>query len=101
MTRSFALRRGPRVLAATPAKLGERQRALHALNRLGFGPRPGDVEKVMNIGVDKWIDQQLHPERIADTAVAARLQNFPTLQLSDSAIVQKYSLPLQQMRSEE
>jgi len=100
MKRSFALLACALLLAASPAKLSERQRALHALNRLGFGPRPGDVEKVMNAGVDKWIDQQLHPERIADTAVAARLQNFPTLQLSDSDIVQKYYLPLQQMRRE-
>src|ERR1043165_6570813 len=100
MKRSFALLACALLLAASPAKLRERPRALHALNRLGFGPRPGDVEKVMNVGVDKWIDQQLHPERIADNAVAARLQNFPTLQLSDSAIVQKYYLPLQQMRRE-
>ena len=57
------------LLAASPAKLTERQRALHALNRLGFGPRPGDVDKVLAIGVDKWIAQQLAPERIADAAV--------------------------------
>jgi len=57
------------VLAAT---LTEQQRAEHALNRLAFGPRPGDVERVMKIGVDRWIDQQLHPERIAD-------RDFPSI----------------------
>ena len=42
----------------------EQRRAIHALNRLTFGPRPGDVQHVITIGVDQWIDLQLHPERI-------------------------------------
>jgi len=89
------------LIAASPSKkLTERQRALHALNRLGFGPRPGDVDRVMNIGVDTWIDQQLHPERIADTAVAARLQGYATLQMSDRDIVQKYYAPIVEIRRE-
>ena len=46
--------------------MDDQKRALHALNRLTFGPRPGDVERVTAIGVDKWIDQQLHPEKIDD-----------------------------------
>src|SRR5438874_3932629 len=53
-------------------KMDEQKRALHALNRLAFGPRPGDVERVTAIGVDKWIDQQLHPEKIDDRAIDAR-----------------------------
>ena len=48
----------------------ERARAEHALNRLAFGARPGDVERVMRIGVDRWIEQQLHPERIDDRTFA-------------------------------
>jgi uncharacterized protein (DUF1800 family) len=89
------------LVAASPSKhLTERQRALHALNRLGFGPRPGDVDRVMKIGVDNWIDQQIHPERIADNVVAARLQNLPTLQMSDRDIVQKYYAPIVAMRRE-
>src|SRR5881227_3206328 len=88
------------LLAASPAKLTERQRALHALNRLGFGPRPGDVDKVVKLGVDKWIDRQLHPERIADAAVDARLRNFTTLQMSDRDIVQTYYAPIVELRRE-
>src|ERR1700757_2160223 len=80
--------------------LTERQRALHALNRLGFGPRPGDVDKVLAVGVDRWIAQQLVPERIPDTALAARLQNYATLQMSDRDIVQKYYAPIVEMRRE-
>ena len=56
------------LVAASPAT--ERQKAQHALNRLAFGARPGDVEKVMRVGVDRWIEQQLRPERIADRAFA-------------------------------
>ena len=45
------------------------QQIIQALNRLTFGPRPGDALKVRAIGLDKWIDQQLHPERINDSAI--------------------------------
>ena len=62
-------------LAATPAP-SERQRAEHALNRLGFGAKPGDVERVVRTGVDRWIEQQLHPERIDDRAVEARVARY-------------------------
>src|SRR5436189_6114370 len=79
-------------------KLSDRQRALHALNRLAFGPRPGDVDKVLKDGVDVWIDQQLHPDAIPDRAVEARLQNMPTLRLSNSAIMDTYYKPLVQAR---
>ena len=41
----------------------EQKRAVHALNRLTFGPRPGDVERVASMGVDDWINQQLHPDK--------------------------------------
>ena len=58
--------------------MDEQKRALHALNRLTFGPRPGDVDRVTAMGVDKWIDQQLHPEKIDDRALDARLAPFRT-----------------------
>ena len=60
----------------------EQKRALHALDRLTFGPRPGDVQSVAAIGVDKWIEQQLHPEKIDDSAMQARLSGYRTLQMS-------------------
>ena len=40
------------------------QREIHVLSRLGFGPRPGDIERVKSIGVDRYIDEQLHPASI-------------------------------------
>ena len=60
-------------VAATPS---ERERAEHAVARLTFGAKPGDVERVMRVGVDRWIDQQLHPERIDDRAVEARVARY-------------------------
>src|SRR5947209_17424882 len=59
--------------ASSNTKLNDRERALHALNRLAFGPRPGDVDAVMKDGVNTWIEQQLHPEAIPDRAVEARI----------------------------
>src|ERR1700724_3993486 len=67
-----------------PADAGsnEQKRAVHALNRLTFGPRPGDVQQVMAMGVDRWIDLQLHPEQIADSSFESRLTPFRTLHMS-------------------
>ena len=47
-------------------ELTEDEAILHALNRLGFGPRPGDVERVRAMGLEKWIDEQLNPQSIPD-----------------------------------
>jgi uncharacterized protein (DUF1800 family) len=67
------------------------QEILHALNRLTFGPRPGDVEAVRKMGVKKWIDQQLHPERIAEnSAVALRLEPLESLHMSGEEIATNY-----------
>src|SRR5271154_4526355 len=63
-------------------ELTEDQAILHALNRLAYGPRPGDVERIRQMGLEKWIDQQLHPESIDDSALDKHLQNYPTLDMS-------------------
>jgi len=80
--------------ATSDNRLTDRQRALHALNRLAFGPRPGDVDAVMKDGVDTWIEQQLHPEAIPDRAVEARIANLPTMKLSNAQIVKTYYEPV-------
>ena len=77
--------------AATP--MDEQKRALHALNRLAFGPRPGDVERVAAMGVDKWIDQQLHPEKIDDHALEVRLEPLRTLRMNTREIVENFPPP--------
>ena len=70
--------------------LSEEVAILHALNRLGFGPRPGDLERVKEMGLQKWIDQQLHPESIDDSALDARLDRFPTLKMSSSKLLDEF-----------
>ncbi len=74
-------------------QLDERQRAVHALNRLAFGPRPGDVDRVLAMGVDKWIDQQLNPQKIDDRALEARLDDLRTLKMSAKDLVQNFPPP--------
>ncbi len=74
-------------------QMDEQKRALHALNRLSFGPRPGDVERVTAMGVDKWIDEQLHPEKIDDHALDARLAPFRTLHMDTREMVENFLPP--------
>src|SRR5438270_4462172 len=71
-------------------QLDEQKRAVHALNRLTFGPRPGDVQRVAAMGVDKWIDLQLHPEKIEDSAVEAKLAPLRPLRMDTKEIVENF-----------
>ena len=73
--------------------MDEQKRALHALNRLAFGPRPGDVERVAAMGVDQWIDQQLHPDKIDDRSLDARLAPFRTLRMDTREMVENFPPP--------
>jgi uncharacterized protein (DUF1800 family) len=74
------------------------QAVVHVLSRIGFGPRPGDVEKVRAMGIQRYIDEQLRPERIADVSMAARLDGLPSLRLSSRQIAEQYELPELQAR---
>ena len=73
--------------------LDESKRALHALNRLTFGPRSGDLQRVAEIGVDKWIDLQLHPEKIDDSVLEAKLAPLRTLRMDTREIVENFPPP--------
>ena len=75
--------------AETPAQL-ERRRALHALNRLTFGPRPGEVDKVLAKGVDSWIEDQLHPESIDDAALGPHMSAYRALTLKPQELAQTF-----------
>jgi uncharacterized protein (DUF1800 family) len=68
----------------------------HALNRLAYGPRPGDVERVRQMGLAKWIDQQLNPNSIDDKALEARLENYPTLKMTSAKLIEEYPRPKQE-----
>ncbi|MGH9687327.1 MAG: DUF1800 domain-containing protein [Candidatus Acidiferrales bacterium] len=83
-----------RVIGKLPiAELTEDQAILHALNRLGYGPTPGEVEHVKKIGLETWIDQQLHPETIDDSALDARLAKYPTLSMSSQQLLDQFRPP--------
>ncbi len=65
-------------------------RILHALNRFTFGPRPGDLDAVRAIGLDKWFDQQLHPAGLDESVLDARLAQFPAMQWSTENLIFRY-----------
>jgi len=69
------------------------KRALHALDRLTFGPRPGEVERVSKMGVENWIELQLDPDRINDSNLDARLAPFRTLRMNTREIVENFPPP--------
>ncbi|MFM7322585.1 MAG: DUF1800 domain-containing protein [Armatimonadota bacterium] len=69
----------------TAAPLEGRGRIVHALNRLGFGPRPGEVDRIAAEGLDRWMDRQLDPNGIDDSAVEAILAPFTLARESSTA----------------
>jgi uncharacterized protein (DUF1800 family) len=72
-------------------RLDRDRQILHVLNRLTFGPRPGDLEEVRRLGVEKWIELQLHPERIPeDPVLDARLKPLETLHMDVAEILKQY-----------
>ncbi len=83
---------------ADARKMTEEQRVVHVLNRLAFGARPGDVERVRKLGVEAYIEQQLNPSKVDDAAAEARLRGFPTLGMSNSELLAKYPQPGQLLR---
>ena len=69
-------------------------REMHLLNRLGFGPRPGDVERVKYLGVDRYIDEQLAPANIAlPQSLTSRLSSLETLGRSAPELFVEYGPP--------
>src|SRR4030095_4780653 len=75
--------------------LSEDQRIIHLLNRAGFGPRPNDVHKVRQMGVERYLELQLHPSMIDDSLAAAKLQSLRTLTISPAELLATYPRPRQ------
>jgi uncharacterized protein (DUF1800 family) len=78
---------------APTAQIPEDKQIVHALNRFTFGIRPGDVERVRAMGLDKWFDEQLHPDKINDSAVEARLAPLRTLKMSTREMLESFPPP--------
>src|SRR5690348_13661752 len=75
---------------SSPSVLSPHDSALHALNRLAYGPRPGEVDRVAAEGVIRWIDRQLAPRRIDDGTLAEREHRFPILSLDRGDLADMY-----------
>jgi len=79
--------------APVAKSLSEEQKILHVLNRLGFGARPGDVEKVKKIGIDKYIEQQLNPASIDDAVAENKVKGLEIFSMSTAELFEKYPNP--------
>jgi len=66
------------------------QRIVHLLSRFTFGPTPAEIANARRLGVDRWFDEQLHPERIADSQLEARLADFPALRLPVAQLMERF-----------
>jgi uncharacterized protein (DUF1800 family) len=67
------------------------QQIIQALNRLTFGSRPGDAPRVRAIGLDAWIDQQLHPDRINDSAIERFVSGYSAINQDQNALLRQYA----------
>jgi len=87
------------LLTAVPGRAADRfdlklpvdRQSIHVLSRLTFGPTPADIDLIRRVGIDAWIDQQLHPEKVAENpTLAAKLRELQTLDLPMWQILDKY-----------
>jgi uncharacterized protein (DUF1800 family) len=79
--------------AARAAKKEDDRAVVHVLNRLGYGPTPAAIAQVKSAGIGSYIEAQLHPERLADTGMAARLAPFTTLAKTSRQLAEEYFVP--------
>src|SRR4051812_44520028 len=87
-------------LVTGAAALPDDRATVHVLNRIAFGPRPGEVEGIAAIGLQKYIDQQLRPDRVDDRGIAARLAGLPTIAMSSRDLIDQYEVPMIAARRE-
>lgn len=87
----FAMILAASLLFPGAPKLNKEQRALHAANRLTFGPTTAELAAIQKMGVEKWVDLQLHPERIAENpALAERLKRYASVHMTNAQLMEKY-----------
>ena len=69
------------------------EQILHVLDRLGYGPRPADLERVRRTGLATYLHYQLNPENLSDEAVERRLLEYPTLTMGSADLLRAYPRP--------
>lgn len=88
---SFAASAPKKPKPTTVKQIQGDERILHALNRFTFGPRPGDLEAVKKIGLDRWFEDQLHPGNLDETALNEQLATYPSIQtLSTVQLMERF-----------
>jgi uncharacterized protein (DUF1800 family) len=81
--------------------LPSQYRAVHALNRLGFGPRLGDVTRLNAEGIDRYIHEQLRPESLPiPESLVSQLASYRTLHMTPLGLFREFQLPVMQVRRE-
>src|SRR5690242_20069773 len=88
-------KQNPALKGLPVTELSADEAVLHALNRLAYGPRPGDIERVKQMGLAKWIDQQLSPNATEDKPLEVKLERLPTLRMSTATLIAEYPQPKQ------
>ena len=76
-----------------PSPAADARTVVHVLNRLGFGATPAAIQAVKSMGVAAYVEAQLHPEKLADEAMTARLAALTTLSKSSQELAEEYFLP--------
>jgi len=95
----LALATGGLATRPTAASLpGDDKAIAHVVNRIAYGPRAGDLARVREIGLQRYIDRQLHPEQIADAEMSARLSGLPTVVMSSRQIAEQFEKPQLELR---
>ena len=87
---TLALLTAPAAFSDSLHPTAEQQEIIHVLNRITYGPRPGDVAAVEQMGLRNYIEQQLHPESLDDSLVDDAMDKFPLLQLSPDKLESMY-----------
>ncbi len=94
--KTFAAKAAPPKKPAAPAKamaltpLSPRERVVQLLDRFTFGPRPGDVDRVLAQGEDAWVAAQFHPDAIQDGRLEKRLAEYPTLAMTPEQVLRVF-----------
>jgi uncharacterized protein (DUF1800 family) len=65
----------------------------HLLSRAAYGPWPGELDRVKQMGAPAWIEEQLNPAGIDDRICELRARRFETLQL-DPGTCYEYKKPV-------
>lgn len=97
----LAAQNAPRKASGAVLAVADTATVAHVLNRLGYGPRQGDIARVQQMTLAAYIDEQLHPERIEDVALQAKLAAYPTIDLSTEEIARDYYGPAEDLRRAE